>query len=48
MAKVELMPGIVSLSGRVGDLVFRTSKKTGQVTVQFAPRKKKGYDRSTT
>ncbi len=41
MAKVELMPGIKSISGRVGDLVFRTNKKTGKVYVHMAPKKPK-------
>ena len=40
MAKVELMPGIQSISGRVGDLVFRTNKTTGQVYVTLQPRKR--------
>ena len=43
MAKVELIPGIASISGRVGDLVFRTSKKTGKVYVSLMP-KKKGHE----
>ena len=38
MAAVELMPGIKSISGRVGDLVFRTNKTTGKVTVHYMPR----------
>ena len=42
MAKVELMPGIQSISGRLGDLVFRTYKKTGKVTVTLMPREKRG------
>ena len=41
MAKVELMPGIQSISGRVGDLVFRTHKATGKVYVTLMPRKRK-------
>ncbi|MBO7457840.1 MAG: hypothetical protein J6T80_01120 [Paludibacteraceae bacterium] len=41
MAKVELMPGIKSISGRVGDLIFRTNKATGKVTVMLSPRPKK-------
>ena len=39
MAKVTLIPGIASISGRIGDWVFRTSKATGQVTVSLRPRK---------
>ena len=42
MARVELMPGIQSISGRLGDLVFRTYKKTGKVTVTLMPREKRG------
>ncbi len=41
MARVELMPGIESISGRMGDFVFRTSKKTGKVYVHLMPRKEK-------
>ena len=41
MAQVELMPGIKSISGRVGDFVFRTNKATGKVTVMLSPRPKK-------
>ena len=42
MARVELMPGIQSISGRLGDMVFRTYKKTGKVTVTLMPREKRG------
>jgi len=41
MAKVTLMPGIESISGRVGDFVFRTNKTTGKVYVTLQPRKPK-------
>ena len=41
MAKVTLMPGIQSISGRVGDFIFRTSKKTGKVTMMYSPKPKK-------
>lgn len=41
MAKVTLMPGIQSISGRVGDFVFRTSRKTGKVTMTLRPRPRK-------
>ncbi len=41
MAKVTLMPGIQSISGRVGDMVFRTNKATGTVYVCMIPRKRK-------
>ena len=41
MARVELIPGIQSISGRVGDFVFRTSRATGKVTVTYQPRPKK-------
>lgn len=41
MARVTLMPGIQSISGRVGDLIFRTSKTTGKVTVTLSPRPRK-------
>ena len=41
MAKVTLMPGIQSISGRVGDWVFRTSKKTGKISVTYMPRERK-------
>ena len=41
MAKVKLMPGIESISGRVGDMVFRTNKQTGKVYVSFLPRRRK-------
>jgi len=41
MAKVTLMPGIESISGRMGDFIFRTSKKTGKVMVTYSPRPKK-------
>lgn len=40
MARVELMPGIASISGRLGDVIFRTNKTTGQVTMMLAPRRK--------
>jgi len=42
MARVELMPGIESISGRMGDMIFRTSKTTGKVYVSYQPRRKKG------
>ena len=42
MARVTLMPGIESISGRLGDLVFRTHKATGKVTVTLSPRVKRG------
>jgi len=41
MAIAKLMPGIESISGRIGDLVFRTSKKTGKTYVSLQPRKKR-------
>lgn len=41
MAEVKLMPGIESISGRVGDLIFRTRKATGKVYVTFSPKKRK-------
>jgi len=41
MARVELMSGIQSISGRMGDLVFRTNKATGKVYVSMWPRKRK-------
>ena len=40
MARVELMPGIAAISGRMGDLVFRTSKTTGKVFVRLQPKKR--------
>ena len=40
MAKVELMDGIKSISGRVGDIVFVTRKSTGQVYAYMRPRRK--------
>jgi len=40
MARVELMPGIESLSGRLGDMVFTTRKDTGKVYVYLRPRRK--------
>ena len=41
MARIELMPGIKSISGRMGDLIFRTNKAIGKVTVMLSPRPKK-------
>ena len=41
MAKVTLMPGIQSISGRVGDFIFRTSKRTGEITVSLRPKPRK-------
>ena len=41
MAKVTLMPGIQSISGRVGDFIFRTSKRTGEVTMTLRPKPRK-------
>ena len=41
MAKVTLMPGIQSISGRMGDFIFRTSKRTGEVTMTFRPKPRK-------
>ena len=41
MAIAKLMPGIESISGRIGDLVFRTSKKNGKTYVSLQPRKKR-------
>ena len=38
MAEVTFIPGIASISGRLGDLVFRTYKKTGKVTVTLMPK----------
>ena len=40
MAKVTLMPGIESISGRIGDFVFRTNKKTGKVYVSLVPKRR--------
>ena len=40
MAKVTMIPGIASISGRVGDLVFRTSKKTGKIYVSLVPKRR--------
>ena len=48
MARVELPFGIVAIHGRLGDLIFRTNKTTGKVTVHLAPQKKKGYGKSAT
>lgn len=37
MAKVTLHPTIESLSGKMGDVVFRTNGKTGMTTMSKVP-----------
>lgn len=41
MARVTLPMGIVSISGKVGDVCFRTMKKTGTVYMAHLPRARK-------
>lgn len=38
MARVELACGIESISGRMGDMIFKTRKDTGKVYVYMRPR----------
>ena len=37
MAKIKMMPGIASISGRLGNYCFRTMRKTGKVYMYVAP-----------
>ena len=39
MAKIGMMPGIASISGRVGNCCFRTMKATGKVYMHQMPSK---------
>jgi len=39
MAKITMMPGIASISGRVGNYSFRTMRATGKVYVRSMARK---------
>jgi len=39
MSKIKLNPMIVEISGTMGDLVFRKSKKKGEVIVAMRPRR---------
>ena len=39
MAKIKMMPGIASLSGRVGNYCFRTMRASGRVYMYQAPSK---------
>ena len=44
MAKITMMPGIASISGRVGNCCFRTMKKSGKVYMhQVVSKEKKGF-----
>ena len=40
MARVEMMSGIASISGRIGNYCFRTMKSTGKVYVHSLPSNK--------
>ena len=40
MARVKMMSGIASISGRLGDCCFRTMKSTGKVYVHSIPSNK--------
>ena len=40
MARVEMMSGIASVSGRLGNYCFRTMKSTGKVYMHTIPSKK--------
>lgn len=40
MAKVNMMGGIASISGRLGNYSFRTMKKSGKVYVHTLPSKR--------
>ena len=37
MAKITMMSGIASISGRLGNYCFRTMRKTGKVYMHVAP-----------
>ena len=39
MAKITMMPGIESISGRVGNCCFRTMKRSGKVYMHQMPSK---------
>ncbi len=41
MAKITMMPGIESISGRVGNCCFRTMKKSGRVYMHQVGSKEK-------
>ena len=41
MAKVTMLSGIASISGRVGNYCFRTMKSTGKVYMHSLPSKKR-------
>ena len=41
MAKITMMPGIASISGRVGNCCFRTMKKSGKVYMHQVVSKEK-------
>ena len=44
MAKITMMPGIASISGRVGNCCFRTMRKSGKVYMhQVASKEKKQF-----
>ena len=43
MAKVNLPMGITSISGKMGNVCFRTMKATGRVYVSTLPRQRRLY-----
>jgi hypothetical protein len=40
MAKVKMMAGIAAISGRLGDMYFRTTKKTGRISLCNRPKRR--------
>ena len=40
MPKVRMMAGIASISGKFGNMYFRTDKKSGQISLCHMPEKK--------